>query len=451
MQLALRRFLLPGFLFGIIFTLTGQSGIQFTEGTWDEVRSKALEENKMIFMDVYTTWCGPCKRMSQNVFTDPQVGVFFNQHFINYQIDAERGEGIGLSNQYQIGAYPTMLFVDYNGQLIHKMTGYRPSEPFLDEAMSVADPQHVPEIAQKYKEDLSYQRMLLQQEKEKQNFMATLQKNPTFAITYQKYALGERNPELLSSYILQREELKLRDTNVWKEIAPYLDTVQHPDLAVFASRSLWRKEVKDGPLEQELTYLSQMSSPEKFSFAGRTWYDAVRDDLLEQVQLAANSKDSALAVATWDHLQAWSEGFEKSQQEIHQLIRDSKINYAKETGNLKTLQSLVRMEIPDLHIRYDSAADVTRKREILREAVDLLLTYQGFETDKTIFADGLALAEQVLSWEQHPDSYAAVAFFQFRLGASNEANLTVRDGMILGKRNGLDTSLLFKIFAKEKP
>lgn len=450
MQLALRRFLLPGFLFGIIATITAQSGIQFTEGTWDEVRSKALEENKLIFMDVYTTWCGPCKRMSQNVFTDPQVGVFFNQHFINYQVDAERGEGIGLSNQYQIGAYPTMIFVDYNGQLVHKMTGYRPSEPFLDEAMSVADPQHVPEIAQKYKEDLSYQRMLLQQEKEKQVFMATVQKNPTFAVAYQKYALGNRDPELLSSYILQREELNLRDTNVWKEVAPFLDTVQHPDLAIFASRSLWQKPATGESWEQELGYLGKMSSPEKFSFAGRTWYGDVRDDLLERVHQAAAKKDSTLAVTTWDQLQQWSQAFEKSQQEIHQMIRDSKIGYAQETGDLKTLQTLVRNEIPELKVRYDSATVVSQKREVLREAVDLLLTYQDFETDKTIFTDGLALAEQVLGWEQHPDSYAAVAFFQFRLGASNDANLTVRDGMIMGKRNGLDTSLLFKVFAKEK-
>ena len=57
-------------------------GIQFFTGTWDEALEKAKEENKLIFLDAYASWCGPCKRMSKSVFTDEKVGEFFNANFI---------------------------------------------------------------------------------------------------------------------------------------------------------------------------------------------------------------------------------------------------------------------------------------------------------------------------------------------------------------------------------
>ena len=61
-------------------------GIQFAEGSWEEVLRQAAEQNKLIFVDVYTDWCGPCKMMSRNVFPASEVGAFFNEHFINYII-----------------------------------------------------------------------------------------------------------------------------------------------------------------------------------------------------------------------------------------------------------------------------------------------------------------------------------------------------------------------------
>ena len=63
-------------------------GIKFTEGSWSDIKSEAKKQNKLIFIDIYTTWCGPCKVMSEKVFTDAQVGGKFNETFINYKIDS---------------------------------------------------------------------------------------------------------------------------------------------------------------------------------------------------------------------------------------------------------------------------------------------------------------------------------------------------------------------------
>ena len=109
-------------------------GIKFIEGSWSQVLSEAKKQNKLIFVDIYTTWCGPCKMMSVKVFTESQVGDKFNTSFINYKIDAEKGEGITLAKQYGIAAYPTYLFVDGNGELVYRATGAMPAEKLLTEA-----------------------------------------------------------------------------------------------------------------------------------------------------------------------------------------------------------------------------------------------------------------------------------------------------------------------------
>lgn len=102
-----------------------KSGIMFYNGTWDEVLALAKKENKIVFVDIYASWCGPCKRLKANTFTDETVGKIFNANFINFAIDAEKGEGIKLANLYEVNAYPTLIFVDKNGKLISKTVGYQ--------------------------------------------------------------------------------------------------------------------------------------------------------------------------------------------------------------------------------------------------------------------------------------------------------------------------------------
>ena len=87
-------------------------GIQFETGSWKEVLQKAKQENKLVFVDLYTTWCGPCKKMAAETFPQQTVGDYFNKNFVNYKIDAEKGEGPGLAGKYEVSAYPTLVFVN---------------------------------------------------------------------------------------------------------------------------------------------------------------------------------------------------------------------------------------------------------------------------------------------------------------------------------------------------
>lgn len=117
-----------------------QSSIQFTEGTWKELLAKAEKEDKLIFMDAYTVWCGPCKKMAKDVFTQKEAGDFFNAKFINVQMDMEKGEGIGLSREFGIMAYPTLLFIDKNGKVVHRAVGYHSTEQLLELGEAALDP-----------------------------------------------------------------------------------------------------------------------------------------------------------------------------------------------------------------------------------------------------------------------------------------------------------------------
>jgi len=124
--------LLTGLLIVVSFQLTlAEDGIHFFKGTIDEAQELAAKEHKIIFMDAYTAWCGPCKRMSRDVFSDAAVGKFFNKHFINIKVDMEKGEGPRLAGKYRVNSYPTLLFLDEKGEVIHAAKGGRPSDQFL--------------------------------------------------------------------------------------------------------------------------------------------------------------------------------------------------------------------------------------------------------------------------------------------------------------------------------
>jgi thioredoxin 1 len=109
-----------------------ETGISFHEGTWEEALKLAEEEGKPIFLDISASWCGPCKKLKASTFPDEEVGKFYNANFINVMVDGEKGEGIELARKFEIRGYPSLIFVDSNGELIAQTTGYRNPEQFIE-------------------------------------------------------------------------------------------------------------------------------------------------------------------------------------------------------------------------------------------------------------------------------------------------------------------------------
>lgn len=111
-------------------TVFGQ-GVNFEHLTFDEALAKAKAENKLIFMDGYTSWCGPCKYMSEKVFTQEKAGEYFNPKFVCVKFDMEKGEGPALAKRFEVRAYPTFLIIRPDGSVQHKIVGGGELENFI--------------------------------------------------------------------------------------------------------------------------------------------------------------------------------------------------------------------------------------------------------------------------------------------------------------------------------
>lgn len=100
-----------------------QSGIDFFHGSYAEAQLKAEDEGKLIFLDAYATWCGPCKYMTRDVFPNRQVGDLFNASFVSLKMDMEKGEGPRLARVLGLRAYPTLFVMDAQGEVLEKVEG----------------------------------------------------------------------------------------------------------------------------------------------------------------------------------------------------------------------------------------------------------------------------------------------------------------------------------------
>ncbi len=119
-------------LMGGLSLYAQEKGVMFQHISYQEALDKAKTENKLVFMDCYTSWCGPCQHMLKNVFTREDVGEFLNSRFINVKFDMEKGEGIGLRKKFAIRAYPTFLLIRPDGEIQHRLVGAAKAEDFME-------------------------------------------------------------------------------------------------------------------------------------------------------------------------------------------------------------------------------------------------------------------------------------------------------------------------------
>lgn len=157
-------------------------GIKFEEGlTWNQVLQKAKTENKYIFVDCYATWCGPCKYMDREVYSQQSVGNYFNDKFISVKIQMDTSKTDNdfvkrwyanantIKKKYNVGAFPTYLFFSPDGNVVHREAGAKRPEEFIAAATDALDPKKQYYTAlEKYRRnklDTAHMKMLARQAK----------------------------------------------------------------------------------------------------------------------------------------------------------------------------------------------------------------------------------------------------------------------------------------------
>lgn len=118
-------------VFFFINATSYSQSIHFAPLSWRDALAKAKAENKMLFVEMYTTWCTYCKQMERDVFTLKETGDYYNEHFINVRYDAQKIDGIQIRKSYAMLGFPTYLYLNPEGLVILKTAGFQETKKFI--------------------------------------------------------------------------------------------------------------------------------------------------------------------------------------------------------------------------------------------------------------------------------------------------------------------------------
>ena len=220
---------------------------------WKKIVKKAKKEKKLIFIDCYTSWCGPCKMLASKVFTQDAVADYFNATFVNAKFDMEKDEdGVMLKDKYGVKAFPTPLFTDpVTQEAVHRMVGAGEAEWLIAGAKLANDPE---------------------------NNLSAMMK---------RYAAGERGADFLKQYLPALASAYMEE-EVGKVAAEYLNALSLDELATKDSWDLINKYVSD-----------PLSEPLKQVMANRDKFYAVAGQEVVDYKLEESIRMAVLALAGW--------------------------------------------------------------------------------------------------------------------------------------------------------
>jgi thioredoxin-related protein len=242
------------FTFLTVFTLSNAQNrqIEFEHGDFASVKARAKKENKNIFVDAYTSWCGPCKWMAKNIFTNDTAADHFNKNFVCYKLDMEKGEGLEFAKTYTVQCYPTLIILDAEGKLIHRTAGGLPVKEFIA-------------FADASKTNRSFSAIVETYNKDKKNGIALADYANAMASTCLNAAIE------VQTYIQSLPEKDLEKKENWPLLRDYISDFNSREIKYFMKnyaafeKQFGKKETEPKVIQAGVTYFMPMMSSAAYS------------------------------------------------------------------------------------------------------------------------------------------------------------------------------------------
>jgi len=312
-------FILTGLLLGAVHAQN--RSIRFQQGDWQTILQKAKKQDKLIFLDCYTSWCGPCKMLANTVFTNDTVADFYNKHFLCVQMDMEKGEGPELAKLYKVRAYPTLLYLDKEGKLVHNVVGYQKPAQLVDEG----------NIAMNGTETVTAYRQRYEQGERDEAFLrAFIDK---LAASYQPKLQEQVATEFINTF----DDKQFHSRDCWNIIIRNINNPMSPIIKkMFTNRRRFYQIIaKDSvDLFLDYTFRSKASSYVWSKTRPANFNEKPFNEYLQYLQSLSNWDKTPQYIATLHTAKHWIEGdYRGMMDEMRQALRygifngDSKITY----------------------------------------------------------------------------------------------------------------------------
>jgi len=378
-------------LFMIGNALAQGDAIQFEKGSWSEILTLAKEQNKLVFLDAYTTWCAPCKKMDKEVFTASEVAAVYNKMFINVKMDMEKEEGVGLAETFSIKAYPSLLFVDAKGDLVHRAAGYHNVQEMLDLGREALDP------------------------KNRLSSMA------------ERFEQGDRDPDFLYKYTMARFEI--HDGSHAPIADEYMKTKE--DWSTEDARKFIFSFVSN-PHSELFNYLADNQDAFVEMYGKRAVTSKIQELIYNSVQ--DTKDDSSLDQMDQLFARAYPEKAE-------QLSTRFKMTYYRQAGD--------REKYANAAIKYFKKFPSDSQEELNEVA----WTFLRITKDKKKLKQAVKWAKQSIKLDSNYYNHDTLAALYHRLGKKRKARKTAKKAIEIAKTANIDYSpteeLLDKINGKK--
>lgn len=363
-------------------------GIQFSEGTWADIQQKAKTEKKYVFVDAYAIWCGPCKWMAKNVFTDASVGETFNKNFVSYKFDMEKGEGPNFAKKYNVRFYPTYLFFNPEGELVHIAGGAKDATAFIKDAENALNPN----------------KQLYSLKKQYENG----KKDATFLADYL---------EALSGAGMTQEAAE--PLNLYLSVQKEIDLVTEKTFNILCNLTYTVKDKGFQILTKYYTEYSKIRGQEAID-------EAIENIVLSSYETAGRQNNATLKQETENIVNSTSLPKEMKQE----MMLYGEVLYAQTTNDFNTYYTQVNKLIEKYPAKYADFNFLNNVAWYIFENTD----------DKTKLKKAEEYAKRSVNAQKEFFNLDTYAHILFKLGKNKEAKSAIEEAIQLGEAKNQDVS-----------